>query len=541
MKEAALLVVDDNEDNRYTLTRRLAREGYANLTTAADGGEALERLAGSPVDLVLLDIMMPGVNGYEVLERMKADAALRDVGVIMISALDEMDSVVRCIELGAEDYLTKPFNPTLLRARVGASLEKKRLRDAVRRSLDRVQRELAAARHLQLAMLPREFPPWSPQRPISAHAVMEPAREVGGDLYDCFDAGEALTCFLVGDVSGKGAAAGMFMARTRSLVRMAVGLWRDWRGEQPSPAELLATVNRELCIDNADRMFVTLLLGVVDARTGTMRIANAGHPGPHVVSPAGGLRQLRQRPGMPLGIRGGARYEDIAVDLVPGDTVFACTDGVLEALDEAGELFSAARLETILRSCAGAGPAAMVTSVKQAVDKFAGAALQADDITALAIAWQPSGVPGAGEPVEVASLTLANDLAELARIRDLLDGMAARHGLDAHDLYALQVAMDELSSNVVRNAWRDTGRHNFSVTVSVRPDGVWIEIEDDGIPFDPTAAAPPLPVAQRKGPGGVGIDIVRKLVDRFDHVRIAGRNRTTLFKARAINIRERQP
>jgi DNA-binding response OmpR family regulator len=154
----SLLVVDDNEDNRYTLTRRLQREGYANLTTAADGGEALALLRARPFDLVLLDVMMPGLNGYEVLERMRADARLRHVPVIMISALDEIDSVIRCIELGAEDYLSKPFNPTLLRARVGACLEKKRLRDDIMRAMQRMERELDKAREIQLSMVPREFP-----------------------------------------------------------------------------------------------------------------------------------------------------------------------------------------------------------------------------------------------------------------------------------------------------------------------------------------------------------------------------------------------
>ena len=126
-----LLVVDDNEDNRFALTRRLAREGYPNVAIAVDGRQALELLRDKPFDLVLLDIMMPNVNGYEVLEKMKADDQLRHIPVIMISAVDEIDSVVRCIELGADDYLPKPFNPTLLRARVGACLERKRLHDQV--------------------------------------------------------------------------------------------------------------------------------------------------------------------------------------------------------------------------------------------------------------------------------------------------------------------------------------------------------------------------------------------------------------------------
>jgi adenylate cyclase len=130
--EARLLVVDDNEDNRYTLTRRLSREGYANIATATNGREALQLLQEQPIDLVLLDIMMPEMNGYEVLERLKADPRLRHIPVIMISAVDEIESVIRCIELGAEDYLSKPFNPTLLRARVGATLERKKLHDQVR-------------------------------------------------------------------------------------------------------------------------------------------------------------------------------------------------------------------------------------------------------------------------------------------------------------------------------------------------------------------------------------------------------------------------
>jgi adenylate cyclase len=123
-----ILVVDDNEINRDVLSRRLVRQGYTPAC-AQNGREALERLRAEPFDLVLLDILMPEMDGYQVLDHLKRDPALRHLPVIMISALDEIDSVVRCIEIGAEDYLPKPFNPVLLRARIGASLEKKRLRD----------------------------------------------------------------------------------------------------------------------------------------------------------------------------------------------------------------------------------------------------------------------------------------------------------------------------------------------------------------------------------------------------------------------------
>jgi len=156
--EAALLVVDDNENNRYMLTRRLMREGYQNLATANDGRQALEMLRARSFDLVLLDITMPEMNGYQVLEQMKADVQLRDLPVIMISAIEDTESVVRCIELGADDYLPKPFDPTLLRARVRAILEKKALRDEVRThagQLEEWNRNLESRVQEQVAQLDR--------------------------------------------------------------------------------------------------------------------------------------------------------------------------------------------------------------------------------------------------------------------------------------------------------------------------------------------------------------------------------------------------
>jgi DNA-binding response OmpR family regulator len=139
-----LLVVDDNALNRDLLARHLRREGHT-VALAEDGRRALALIGAEPFDLVLLDLIMPEMNGYEVLQRLKGDAAHRDIPVIIISALDEIDSVVRCVEAGAEDYLPKPFNPVLLRARIGASLEKKRLRDAEVEYLRNVARVTDAA------------------------------------------------------------------------------------------------------------------------------------------------------------------------------------------------------------------------------------------------------------------------------------------------------------------------------------------------------------------------------------------------------------
>jgi sigma-B regulation protein RsbU (phosphoserine phosphatase) len=388
--EAALLVVDDNEDNRYTLTRRLQREGYTNLTTAADGRQALKILNSQRFDLVLLDVMMPEMNGYQVLEHLKADRKLRNIPVIMISALDEMDSIIRCIELGAEDYLAKPFNPTLLRARVGASLEKKRLRDEVHASLSRLELELDAARALQVAMLPSTFPAWSPGQPAQVYALMDPAREVGGDLYDFFPAADGVYCFLVGDVSGKGAPAAMFMARTRSLVRMATELWRRLSAESITPARVAEVVSRELCQNNRDRMFVTLFLGFLDTKSGVLTYVSAGHLGPCLLRAAGGIDRVDGKPEVPLAVRADAAYRDRTVTLLPEDTVFVFTDGVIEAMNLAEELYGNDRLAADLRAVSKLTPEEIVRAVKVHVDAFRGEAPKADDVTMLALRWQPT-------------------------------------------------------------------------------------------------------------------------------------------------------
>jgi class 3 adenylate cyclase len=155
--KSVILVVDDNEDNRDMLARRLARQGYETLT-APGGQAALDILAARPVDLVLLDVMMPDLDGYAVLQRLKADPARRDIPVLMISALDELSSVARCIQLGAEDYLGKPFEPVLLQARIGACLEKKRLHDQEvrhRQELAELNRTLEQRVAEQVAQLER--------------------------------------------------------------------------------------------------------------------------------------------------------------------------------------------------------------------------------------------------------------------------------------------------------------------------------------------------------------------------------------------------
>ena len=383
-KGPRILVVDDNDDNRYTLTLYLDLEGYTNVETAQDGEEAIARLQTAEFDLVLLDVMMPKVDGYQVLIWIKGQPRLHDLPVIMISALNEMNSVVRCIELGAVDYLLKPFNPVLLKARLGSTLEKKRLRDQINAHLARLEQEVEAARRLQMAMVPQSFPKPSAAFPLELNASMEPAREVGGDLYDFFVTEDAKLCFLIGDVSGKGMPAALFMARTKSLIRITTELMRARHGAAAGPAEIIARVNRELCHDNSDMMFVTLFFAMIEPATGELEFCNAGHNAPYRLN-GKTVETIEGGKGIILGVRPHAVYTTGRLALAPGDGVYLFTDGVTEANNAAEELFGEMRLEAVLRAADGAPCAEIVKSIAQAVRGFVGNALPSDDITMLAI------------------------------------------------------------------------------------------------------------------------------------------------------------
>ena len=383
---ARILVVDDNDDNRYTLTLYLELEGYADIQVAEDGEQAIARLDKESFDVVLLDVMMPKVDGYQVLTWLKDQRRLHDLPVIMISALNEMTSVVRCIELGAVDYLLKPFNQVLLKARLGACLERKRLHDQVNAHLFRLEQELQAARDLQMSMLPQVFPLPARQCPVDVWGLVHPAQEVGGDLYDFFTTEDGSLCFFVGDVSGKGMPAALFMARTKSLIRIATELMREREGAAASPADIIGRVNRELCQNNNDMMFVTLFFGMLSPETGEVLYCNAGHNPPYHVN-GGKPQAIEDAHGLTLGIRPQATYQTGKLVLAPGETLYLYSDGVTEAHDPGDNLFCEYRLEAVLCTHAGRSSRELVGGVIEALKGFVGTAPPSDDITMLALRW----------------------------------------------------------------------------------------------------------------------------------------------------------
>lgn len=380
-----ILVVDDNESNRDMLSRRLRRNGYV-VEVAVNGREALEVIAQSPFDLVLLDLMMPEMNGFEVLERMKADDGLRHIPVLMISAVDEMDSVVRCIELGADDYLPKPFDPTLLRARVRSSLTRKRFYDAQLLYARSLAKELEIGRDIQRGFLPIALP--QPQGwDISAR--FEPARQVAGDFYDVFELPGQRIGLIVADVCGKGVGAALFMALFRSLMRA----YADRAGVSPSsPAmailiEAISGTNGYIrTVHHSAHMFASVFFGVLETGTGRLHYINAGHLPPIIVSPELKLRRLMPT-GPAVGLISGAPFDVLQTRLEPGEVLVGFTDGVTEARDTAREFYDEERLSDLLAQPA-ATAADLLDRIEASVRAFTGEACPSDDLTLLAVRRQ---------------------------------------------------------------------------------------------------------------------------------------------------------
>lgn len=377
---ARVLIVDDLEVNRELLARRVSRQGH-EVGFATNGREALEVLRAAAWDLVLLDITMPELDGYQTLQAIKADAALAGLPVIMVSAIEETDSVVRCIELGADDYLTKPFNPVVLRARIESSLNKKRLADQRQATLRALAREMEIGQRIQRGFLPETLPQpagWQ----LAAHC--QPARHVGGDFYDALRLDDGRLALAIADVCDKGVGAALYMALFRSLLRASLLHAPAGDAAERMLARAVSFANDYIADEHGrDHMFASVFIGVLDPDSGRLHYVNAGHEAPVVRRRDGGALQRLGPLGPVLGLVSGARHAVCGIDLDPGDCLLAFTDGVTEAQGDAGPFGEAAMLAFTAGHTDSAG--ALLDGLVGHLDAHTGRHPAHDDITLLAL------------------------------------------------------------------------------------------------------------------------------------------------------------
>jgi phosphoserine phosphatase RsbU/P len=344
-----VLVVDDNENNRDVLARRLKRHGLI-VETAVNGEQALSRVRSEPFDVVLLDIVMPEVDGYAVLQQMKSDPQTRHIPIIMISALDELNSVIRCIEAGAEDFLPKPFNPTLLRARIGACLEKKVLRDAEQRHLRiieetqrRLSEELAEAANYVRSI----FPPPA-ESPLRIDWKYQPSTELGGDAfgYHWIDPDHFAVYLL--DVCGHGVGASLLSVTAINVIRSGSLPNTDFR----DPGAVLSALNNAFPMEKQNNMYFTLWYGVYHTPSRTLYHGSGGHPPALLlkVSDRGVVVSERLRsPGLIVGAMEDMVYTSQSCVVPPGASLLVLCDGCYEIRDSAGQVMEFDQFEKFMQ------------------------------------------------------------------------------------------------------------------------------------------------------------------------------------------------
>lgn len=374
----SVLVVDDDAFNREILTRHLERQGH-RVAQAPDGAHALKALKKGSFDLVLLDVMMPGMNGYQFLERIRQEPTLQDIPVIVISALEESRSVARCLRLGAEDYLPREFDPLVLRARIESCLERNRLRTRQRlslRTLEETQSRLADELHRAgdyvRSLLPRRVR-W---KELQADWVFLPSLDLGGDAfgYTRLDNGE-IALYLM-DVSGHGIEAALLsvslLHRIQAQSRADPELW--------DPARMLTQFNRTFRSEDQNILYYSAWVGLWNPESRILRYSCAGSPPAALLGEDGSVWRLRTE-SPAIGVDADADFTSSAQRVPPKARLFLFSDGIFECRRQSGRILGLAEFMKILKTESKTPASSRLSRIVEAVRSACGRTQFEDDVS----------------------------------------------------------------------------------------------------------------------------------------------------------------
>lgn len=523
-----ILVVDDERFNVNVLVD-LLKQDY-KMMVAKNGEQALKACqSNNRPDMILLDVMMPEMDGYEVCRCLKADQSTCDIPVIFVSAMAAETDETKGLELGAVDYITKPISPSIVKARVKTHLALKSNMEELQKAYkiiegqkERMQTELNVGRDIQMSMLPLLFPILPEHKEFEIAACLKPAREVGGDFYDFFFIDDDCFCICIADVSGKGVPAALLMAVSKTLIKSRAT-------DDLSPASILTHVNDEISLNNPSCMFVTTFLGILNIKTGEFSYTNAGHNPPFIKRRDGALECLSQRHGPVIGAIDGMTYKEDTTVLSGDDILFLYTDGVTESMDLDANLFGEERLVELLSHRQYESTQEVVSATVEEVKRFEGEANQADDITVLAIQFFGSSKSTTSQ---ILKIRIKNRLTELDIVQNRFNDFAEQYGIPKTIRQKMNVAFDELLNNTISYAYTDNDEHDIDIRLELFDDRFSVTITDDGMPFNPFVSEPPdteLSLEDRQI-GGLGIHLVRNMLDNISYHRRIDKNVVTLFK-----------
>ena len=523
-----ILIVDDERLNINVLND-LLKTDY-KIMAALNGKQALKAVeSDNPPDLILLDIMMPEMDGYEVCSILKANEKTKEIPVIFVTAMGQTSDETKGLEVGAADYLTKPILAPIVQARVRTQLKLKKQRDELNAAYHliesqkaRMEDELSVGRDIQMSMVPQIFPPYPDRNEFSLHAKLFPAREVGGDFYDYFFIDDDHLCLCVGDVSGKGVPAALFMAVTRTLMKARAS-------EDFSTASIMTRVNDELSRDNKMFMFVTLFISILEISSGELTYTNAGHNPSFICRSGGDIERLDTLHGPVAAASPELVYKESSTHLQKDDLIFIYTDGVPEARNLEKEFFKEERLAKLLGEQKYKDAATAVDHIFGEVKLFEGNAEQFDDITLLALKYL---VDSTTDSTDIFHHIIPNQLSEISRVNREFNAFSEKHGITSGIRRSFKLVLDELLNNIISYAYSDNQEHEIEIVCRYHRDRLILSISDEGFPFNPFVGEPPdttIPLAERPI-GGLGILLVQNHMDKVTYKRQVNKNVVTLVK-----------
>jgi phosphoserine phosphatase RsbU/P len=386
MQQAKILVVDDEPDLEHLIRQKFRKKINAKeyeFQFARDGAEALDKIANDgKLDLILTDINMPVMDGLTLLTKIN-ELNNRLLRSIIVSAYGDMENIRTAMNRGAYDFITKPINLSDLEITIDKSIKEIEHYKSVLSSRDKLialQQELDIANIIQTSILKKTFPAFPERKEFDIFAKMLTAKEVGGDLYDFFLIDKYRLGIVIGDVSGKGIAAALLMAVSKTLLKATA-----FKG---MPADsILSEVNNIIVDESPPNMFVTVFFGVLDTRSGAFEYSNGGHNPPYIISTDGKVKQLDNIGGLMIGAFKDVPFESNVVMVKSGETLVFYTDGVTEAFNKDNEEFQESRLEKVLEGKNSLNVNDLVQNVFENVQSFSQGVEQSDDITCLALKY----------------------------------------------------------------------------------------------------------------------------------------------------------
>jgi phosphoserine phosphatase RsbU/P len=378
---AEILVVDDDAMSRRVLAQLLNAGGY-NCRVSNDGSEAMETIHAHPPSLLLLDFDMPGLNGAEVLRRLRSDEdpTVAQIPAIMLTAHGSKQSEVSCLQAGADDFVTKPVNASVLRARIETQLRLRSMRQQLERQNDELEkwrrdleRDLAAARLTQQSLIPQKplvLPGWQ------IATCYRPVIQVGGDIYGWLRMKDGRVLFWIADGTGHGAAAAL-------LTTLAKLLFHHGSMDHDSPASLMEAVDNDFRSTFGARSFMTAMCVALDFATGQAQVVGAGHP-PLLVIRHGGTTESIASVAPPLGMIKRTAFTETPIVLEPGDAFLLYTDGLFRWTKDERLRVIPEQLEKVVDHSAPSAEALLKRIVAQTAPENS-AKTAPDDVAAIAV------------------------------------------------------------------------------------------------------------------------------------------------------------